>query len=287
MRRETPSRGPCGRGLGRARLGLALFLLALLPGCGEAGAPERSITLASTTSTRDSGLLDAILPRFRARTGIEVRVVAVGTGRALALARRGDADVLLVHDLASEERFVQEGYGLARHEVMWNDFVLVGPARDPAGIRQAEHAAQALARIAARRAPFLSRGDDSGTHKAELRLWEESGVDPRAASGGWYRETGSGMGPTLNTAVELEAYTLVDRGTWLAFRNRGRLELLLEGDPQLRNPYGAIVVDPERHPHVKAEAARAFVDWLRSEEGREAIASFRVQGQPLFFPSPP
>lgn len=264
-------------------LSLALAAPGLAAGAEEA--PREFITLASTTSTRDSGLLAAILPRFEAKTGIEVRVVAVGTGRALALAERGDADVLLVHDTASEERFVREGFGLARHFVMYNDFVIVGPAGDPAGIRGLERAHEALSRIARSRSLFLSRGDDSGTHKAEMRLWAGTEVDPRPASGTWYRETGSGMGATLNVAAELGAYTLSDRGTWLSFRNRGELELLVQGDPPLRNPYGVIVVDPERHAHVKAEAAQAFVDWLVSEEGQAAIASFRVEGQPLFFPA--
>lgn len=267
---------------------ILLLLLALAaPGlaAGAEEAPREFITLASTTSTRDSGLLAAILPRFEAKTGVEVRVVAVGTGRALALAERGDADVLLVHDTASEERFVREGFGLARHFVMYNDFVIVGPAGDPAGIRGLERAHEALSRIARSRSLFLSRGDDSGTHKAEMRLWAGTEVDPRPASGTWYRETGSGMGATLNVAAELGAYTLSDRGTWLSFRNRGELELLVQGDPPLRNPYGVIVVDPERHAHVKAEAAQAFVDWLVSEEGQAAIASFRVKGQPLFFPA--
>jgi tungstate transport system substrate-binding protein len=270
------------------RAALVLLLLAALLPCAAPAASDeaRFIVLASTTSTRDSGLLASILPRFEARTGIEVRVVAVGTGRAIALAERGDADVLLVHDTASEERFVREGFGIARHPIMYNDFVIVGPADDPAGIRGLPGAAEALARIAAAREPFLSRGDDSGTHKAEMRLWAETDADPRAASGTWYRETGNGMGATLNTAAELGAYTLADRGTWLSFRNPGDLELLVENDPRLHNPYGAIVVSPERHPHVKAEAAQTFVDWLRSEEGRRAIASYRVKGQPLFFPAP-
>jgi len=212
--------------------------------------------------------------------------VAVGTGRALRLGEKGDVDAVLVHDRASELRFVAEGYGIGRREVMYNDFVVVGPAADPAGIRGSEDAA-ALARIAESEAIFTSRGDDSGTHKAELRLWESAGVDARAASGTWYRETGSGMGATMNTASELEAYLLVDRGTWISFKNRGDLEILVEGDPRLRNVYGAILVDPERHPHVKIDDARAFVTWLVSETGRAAIAGFRLGGIPLFHPVNP
>jgi tungstate transport system substrate-binding protein len=265
---------------------LPLLLLALVAlGCGRESPPATEhIVLASTTSTRDSGLLDAILPKFQDETGIAVRVVAVGTGRALDLARRGDADVLLVHDRASEEAFVADGYGVARHPVMYNDFVIVGPGDDPAGIRGLDDVGEALVRVARAEAPFLSRGDDSGTHKAERRLWAAAGLDPTARGGGWYRETGAGMGATLNTASQVPAYALTDRGTWLSFRNRGELELLVEGDPRLRNEYGVIVVSPERHPHVKAEAARRLVDWLTGDAGRAAIAAFRVAGQPLFFP---
>ncbi len=265
----------------------ALVLLIALAGAASAETAERFITLASTTSTRDSGFFDFVLPRFQAETGIEVRVVAVGTGRALRLGEKGDVDAVLVHDRASELRFVAEGYGIGRREVMYNDFVVVGPAADPAGIRGSEDAAAALARIAESEAIFTSRGDDSGTHKAELRLWESAGVDARAASGTWYRETGSGMGATMNTASELEAYLLVDRGTWISFKNRGDLEILVEGDPRLRNVYGAILVDPERHPHVKIDDARAFVTWLVSETGRAAIAGFRLGGIPLFHPVNP
>jgi len=264
---------------------LAALLAAPLAACGVGAEAPRTLTLASTTSTRDSGLLDAILPRFEARTGIRVHVVAVGTGRALDLARRGDADVLLVHDTPSEEAFVAAGHGVARHPIMYNDFVLVGPRGDPAGIAGMDDVALALARVAAREAPFLSRGDDSGTHKAERRLWRAAGLGPTARGGGWYRETGSGMGATLNTASQVPAYTLADRGTWIAFRNRAALALLVENDPRLRNEYGAIVVDPERHPGVDAEAARRFVDWLRSDEARRAIAAYRVEGHPLFHPA--
>jgi tungstate transport system substrate-binding protein len=257
---------------------LALALLAALP----AAAAERAIVLASTTSTEQSGLLDHILPLFREATGIEVRVVAQGTGQALRTAARGDADMVLVHDRESEERFVADGHGVERHEVMYNDYVLVGPSDDPAGVRGLGDAAMALARLAERELTFVSRGDDSGTHKAELRLWETAGIPPE---GRWYRETGSGMGPTLNIAAAMDAYTLTDRGTWLSFANRQNLEILVEGDERLLNPYGVILVSPEPHPHVEAEAGRAFIDWLVSEAGQEAIASYRVQGEQLFFPS--
>ncbi len=270
------------RCLAFARRSFLLLLAAVLLAGPAPARAETFITLASTTSTRDSGLLDAILPVFRARTGIEVRVVAVGTGRALDLARRGDADALLVHDTASELRFVAEGFGVARHAVMYNDFVLVGPAADPARTRGLEEIGEALRRIVAAETIFLSRGDDSGTHKAERRLWDGIGLDPVGAS--WYRETGSGMGATLNTASQVPGYTLTDRGTWLSFRNRAELALLVQNDPRLRNEYGVIVVSPERHPHVKADAAQQLVDWLGSAEGRRAIADFRVDGERLFFP---
>jgi tungstate transport system substrate-binding protein len=261
------------------------MLCALCLAVAGPAAAERFITLASTTSTENSGLFADILPRFQAKTGIEVRVVAVGTGQALRLARRGDADVLLVHDRASEDRFVAEGWGVERVDVMYNDFVVVGPASDPAGIRGGGVAPAALAKIAAAGAPFVSRGDDSGTHKAELRLWAASGVDPAPASGSWYRESGSGMGTTLNVAAGMDAYTLADRGTWLSFRNRRDLVILVEGDPPLFNPYGAILVNPERHPQVKAADGRALLAWLVSDEGQAAIAGFRVGGQALFHPN--
>ena len=265
------------------RLRLLTALAGALLWCAPALAEKPFLLLASTTSTRDSGLLADLLPRFEARTGIEVRVVAVGTGRALELGRRGDVDALLVHDRASEDAFVADGHGQLRRDVMYNDFVIVGPADDPAGLSGMESAAAGLAAIAASKALFLSRGDDSGTHKAELRLWLPAGVDPRPASGSWYRETGNGMGATLNTAAELGAYVLTDRGTWLSFRNRRGLGIRLEGDPPLRNPYGVLVVSPERHAHVKVELARKLADWLVSPEGQEAIAAFRVNGRQLFF----
>ena len=261
-----------------------LLALAMNP---PAAVADRFLTLASTTSTRDSGFFDAVLPPFEAKTGIQVRVVAVGTGRALRLGERGDVDAVLVHDRASELEFVAEGHGIARREVMYNDFVLIGPSADPARVRGVTDAANAFARIAESRATFTSRGDDSGTHKAELRLWEAAGVDARADSGTWYRETGTGMGATLNTAAELEAYLLADRGTWLSFKNRGDLEILVEGDSRLRNVYSAILVNPARHSHVKTKEARALVEWLVSDEGRTAIAAFRLEGMQLFHPVMP
>ncbi len=254
----------------------------LLAWAGDAVGEAPFIVVASTTSTRNSGLFDYLLPKFRAQTGIEVRVVAVGTGAALRLARNGDADVLVVHHRPSEEAFVAEGYGLARHDLMYNDFLVVGPKPDPAGIAGEADVAVALARIAGRGAIFVSRGDDSGTHKRERALWLASVVDPGPASGGWYRETGSGMGATLNVAAAMAAYTLVDRGTWLSFRNVRGLRALVEGDPRLRNDYGVILVDPARHPHVKAALGQAFIDWLLSAEGRALIESFRIGGWQLF-----
>lgn len=248
-------------------------------------AADRFITVASTTSTENSGLFRSLLPLFQQDTGIAVRVVAVGTGQALALAQRGDADVLLVHDRPSEEQFVAAGFGVARYDVMYNDFVLVGPRTDPAGIHGLADVAAALAQIAATHARFVSRGDDSGTHQLELRLWQAAGVTVAAASGTWYREAGAGMGATLNTASGLEAYTLTDRGTWLSFNNRGNVVILLEGDARLFNQYGVILVHPARHTHVKAQDGQAFIDWLRSAKGQQAIAAFRLEGEQAFFPN--
>jgi tungstate transport system substrate-binding protein len=243
------------------------------------------IVVQSTTSTQNSGLFDYILPRFTAKTGIEVRVVAVGTGQALKNARNGDGDVLLVHAKPSEEKFIAEGYGVARSNLMYNDFVIVGPRADPAGVRGMRDATAAIDSIAGARATFASRGDDSGTHKKELSLWNETGVDPVKVSGDWYRETGSGMGATLNIAAGMGAYTMSDRATWIAFENKGDLEILVEGDKRLHNQYGVILVNPDRHRHVKAPAGQAFIDWLLGDEGQAAIASFRKGGQQLFFPN--
>ncbi len=262
-----------------------LVLAALFFGATLAASDElMPITVASTTSTQNSGLFDYLLPKFTAETGIEVRVVAVGTGQAIRLATNGDADVLLVHHPASERKFVADGLGLARHPVMHNDFVLVGPGDDPAGIRGMTEVATALRRIGDGEHVFVSRGDDSGTHKKELELWQTAAFDPRPASGDWYRESGSGMGTTLNTASAMGGYTLTDRASWVSFGNKGDLGILVEGDARLHNPYAAIVVNPERHPHVHANEAQAFVGWLTSRGGQEAIAAYRVQGQQLFFP---
>lgn len=262
-----------------------LLALTLLTGSAGAQAEERFITVASTTSTENSGLFAHILPLFTEASGIDARVVAVGTGQAIKLAKNGDADVLLVHHKPSEEAFVAEGYGVERFDVMYNDFVLVGPKGDPAGIRGLAEAPTALARIAAAEAPFASRGDDSGTHKKELGLWLAAGVDAAAASGTWYRETGAGMGATLNTASGMDAYALSDRATWLKFANKGSLEILVEGDPELFNQYGVILVSPQRHPHVKAGEGEAFIKWLTSPAGQAAIAAYRIDGAPAFFPN--
>nr|WP_156332654.1 MULTISPECIES: extracellular solute-binding protein [unclassified Chelatococcus] len=242
------------------------------------------ITVASTTSTEQSGLFKHLLPQFTEKTGIEVRVVAVGTGQALKIGERGDADVVFVHARSAEEDFVAKGFGVGRSDVMYNDFVLVGPKSDPAGVKGSRDAVKALQAIAGKKAPFVSRGDDSGTHKAELDLWKLAALDPKAG-GNWYRETGSGMGPALNTAAGMDAYILADRGTWLSFKNRGDLAILVEGDDRLFNQYGIILVNPARHAHVKEKEARAFIDWVISPEGQAAIASYRIEGEQLFFPN--
>lgn len=252
---------------------------------GAAAQIARFIIVQSTTSTENSGLFKHLLPIFTQKTGIEVRVVAVGTGQAIKNAANGDGDVLLVHDRSAEEKFVADGHGVKRHDVMHNDFVLVGPENDPAGIAGSKDASAALKRIADAAATFVSRGDDSGTHKAELRLWAATGIDVKAQSGTWYREAGQGMGATLNIAAGADGYTLADRATWSAFKNRGSLRLLLEGDPKLFNPYGAILVNPQRHPHVKSVEGQAFIDWLTSPDGKNAIASFKIGGEQQFFPS--
>jgi tungstate transport system substrate-binding protein len=248
-------------------------------------AQERSITVASTTSTEQSGLFGHILPIFTREAGIAVRVVALGTGQALDVGRRGDADVVFVHDRAAEERFVAEGFGGPRRHVMFNDFVITGPASDPARIAGLGDTAEALRRIAAARAPFISRGDRSGTHAAELRLWQLAGVDPASGRGQWYREVGQGMGPALNTAAAQGAYILADRGTWLSFRNRQDQRILIEGDTRLFNQYGIMLVNAQRHPHVKAADGQRFIDWLLSSAGQAAIASYRINGEQLFFPN--
>lgn len=266
------------------RRGAALALTLALICSPSSHASDRYLTLASTTSTENSGLLDFLLARFREASGVEVRVVIAGTGQALRIGRNGDADVLLVHHRESEEAFVAAGYGESRHDVMFNDFVIVGPAADPAGLRGTEGARAALARVAAAHAVFVSRGDNSGTHKKEVDLWRAAGVDPTHSSGAWYRETGSGMGATLNAASALDGYALADRGTWLRFRNKGTLEILVEGDALLFNPYGVILINPERHPHVKAALGRSFIAWLLSTDGQREIAQFRIDGKQAFFP---
>jgi tungstate transport system substrate-binding protein len=266
--------------LRRAVLPMLVAVFAL-----PAFAQERSITVASTTSTEQSGLFGHILPIFTRETGIAVRVVALGTGQALDVGRRGDADVVFVHDRAAEERFVAEGFGGPRRHVMFNDFVITGPAADPARIAGLGDTAEALRRIAAARAPFISRGDRSGTHAAELRLWQQAGVDPATGRGQWYREVGQGMGPALNTAAAQGAYILADRGTWLSFRNRQDQRILIEGDTRLFNQYGVMLVNPQRHAHVKAADGQRFIDWLLSAAGQAAIASYRINGEQLFFPN--
>jgi tungstate transport system substrate-binding protein len=270
------------RGVLRAALAAAA-LLVLTQQVSLAG--DDHIIVQSTTSTQNSGLFEHILPLFSQKTGIEVRVVAVGTGQALKNAQNGDGDVVLVHSEPDEEKFVADGWGVKRYPIMYNDYVIVGPADDPAEITGTKQASDALRKIAEAQATFASRGDDSGTHKTERKLWSEAGVDPEAASGSWYLETGSGMGATLNIAAAKHAYALTDRGTWLAFANKGDLKVLVEGDNKLFNQYGAILVNAAKHPKVKAKEGQAFIDWLRSSEGQAAIASFKIDGEQLFFPN--
>ena len=251
----------------------------------SAVAADRFITVASTTSTENSGLFRYLLPLFQQGSGIEVRVVAVGTGQAVELAQRGDADVLFVHHKPSEEKFVAEGFGVTRFDVMYNDFIVVGPRTDPAGVQGLTDVAASLAQVAAKQVIFVSRGDDSGTHKLELSLWKAAGVDVSAASGTWYRAAGAGMGATLNTASGLDAYSLTDRGTWISFKNRGNLAILIAGDGRLFNQYGVMLVNPKKHPHVKTTDGQTFIDWLLSDKGQQAIAAFRIEGEQAFFPN--
>jgi len=262
----------------------ALTALAALLLASGAPAQERSITVASTTSTEQSGLFGYLLPRFTAKTAIQVKVVAVGTGQALDIGRRGDADVVLVHDKAAEEKFLAEGFGVKRFDVMYNDFVVIGPKHDPARIAGGRDVLEALRRIAAAKAPFISGGGRSGTHAAELRYWKEAGIDIDRAKGTWYREIGQGMGAALNMAAAANAYLLSDRGTWLSFKNRGELAILVEGDRRLFNQYGVMLVNPAKHPNIKATDGRAFVDWLISPEGQSTIAEYKIGGEQLFFP---
>jgi len=250
-----------------------------------AQAQERFITVASTTSTEQSGLFGYLLPIFEKKTGIQVRVVALGTGQALDLARRGDADVVFVHARAAEEKFLAEGQGVKRLPVMYNDFVLIGPKSDPAKTGGGRDILEALKKVQATQAPFVSRGDKSGTHMAELDLWKAAGIDIDKSKGPWYRDTGQGMGPALNTAASMNAYLLADRATWLAFKNRGDLAILVEGDKRLFNQYGVMLVNPDKHPTVKKDIGQTFVDWLVSPEGQKAIADYKIGGEQLFFPN--
>jgi tungstate transport system substrate-binding protein len=260
-----------------------LILSLALPLCALGAHAEESIVLASTTSTDQSGLFGFLLPKFEAKTGIKVKVVALGTGQALDTGRRGDADVLLVHDRPAEDKFVAEGFGVERRDVMYNDFIVVGPKADPAKLKQTKDVVDGFKRLAAGSTPFVSRGDKSGTNAAELRFWKDAGIDPKAWSG--YKEAGSGMGPTLNMSAALGAYTLADRGTWLSFKNRQDLEIVLEGDKRLFNPYGVMLVNPAKYPHVKKEAGMKFVDWITSADGQQTIADYKINGEQLFFPS--
>jgi len=265
------------------RRSFVALLLALAGAIAQA--QDRYIVVASTTSTEQSGLFGAILPQFEQVTGIKVRVVALGTGQALDLARRGDADVVFVHAKAAEEKFLAEGHGVKRFPVMYNDFVLIGPKSDPAKIAGGKDILEALKKIQAAQAPFVSRGDKSGTHMAELDLWKASGIDLEKAKGPWYRDTGQGMGPALNTAASMNAYLLADRGTWLAFKNRDELAVLVEGDRRLFNQYGVILVNPEKHPNVKKDLGQTFVDWIVSPAGQKAISEYKINGEQLFFPN--
>ena len=252
-------------------------------GFASATAQDRSIVVASTTSTQDSGLFGYLLPIFKAKTGIEVKVIAQGTGQALDTARRGDADVVFVHAKAQEEKFLAEGFGVKRFDVMYNDFVLIGPKGDPAGVK-GKDIETALKTIQAKGAPFVSRGDRSGTHSAELALWRQAGVDIAASKGPWYREIGQGMGAALNTAAAMNGYVLSDRGTWLSFRNRGDLDIVVQGDKRLFNQYGVMLVNPAKHPTVKQQLGQDFIDWIISPEGQASIAGYKIDGQQLFFP---
>jgi tungstate transport system substrate-binding protein len=265
-----------------ARRAVALLLAAV---CLPSALAQQVITVASTTSTEQSGLFKHLLPMFEQRSGIEVRVVALGTGQALDLARRGDADIVFVHARAAEEEFLREGHGVQRFPVMYNDFVVVGPRSDPAGIAGGADTLDAFRKIRASGAAFVSRGDRSGTHIAEIDLWTAAGVDIEKEKGAWYRETGQGMGPALNTAASMNAYLLADRATWLAFRNRGELAILVQGDKRLLNQYGVILVNPAKHAHVKRAEGQAFIDWLVSPEGQAAIAAYEIEGEQLFFPN--
>ena len=271
--------------MNRRSMILASVVLAVFCAMPLAGAQEKFIVVASTTSTEQSGLFSHLLPAFEKDTGIHVRVVAVGTGQALDIGRRGDADVVLVHDRAAEEKFLAEGEGVRRYPVMYNDFVLIGPKQDPAKAAGGKDILAALKKIEAAKAPFVSRGDRSGTHAAELRYWKDTGIDLDKAKGPWYRDTGSGMGPALNAASSMSAYILADRGTWLSFKNRGDLAILVEGDKRLFNQYGVMLVNPAKHSNVKRDLGQQFVDWLISRKGQDTIAAYKIDGEQLFFPN--
>lgn len=264
---------------------LLIGLLVALSVTAPVIAQDKSIVVASTTSTQDSGLFGHILPLFKARTGITVKVVALGTGQALDTARRGDADVVFVHARSEEEKFVAEGFGVKRYAVMYNDFVLIGRKADPAGVAASKDIVAALRTIKQKAAPFVSRGDRSGTHIAELKLWKEAGIDIEKEKGPWYKSIGQGMGAALNAAAASDGYVLADRGTWLSFKNKADLAILVQGDKRLFNQYGVILVNPARHPHVKRELGQQFIDWLLSPEGQADIAAFEIDGHPLFFPN--
>ena len=259
--------------------------LASFASAAVAQTPERFIVVSSTTSTTDSGLFNHILPLFKAKTGIDVRVVSQGTGQALDTGRRGDADVVFVHAKPQEEKFIADGFGVERKPVMYNDFVLIGPKSDPAGIKGATDIVAALKTIQTKQAPFVSRGDKSGTHSAELSLWKTAGIEGEQLKGAWYREIGQGMGAALNTASALNGYVLSDRATWLNFKNRGELAIVVEGDKRLFNQYGVILVNPAKHTNVKAKDGQAFIDWLISPEGQKAIGDYKINGEVLFFPN--
>jgi len=266
-------------------MGLIFRLLLMFCLVGSAAAQSRFITVASTTSTEQSGLFKHLLPIFEKKTGIQVRVVALGTGQALDMGRRGDADVVFVHAKPLEEKFLAEGFGVKRQDVMYNDFVLIGSKADPAKIGGGKDTLEAFRKIRSAQAPFVSRGDRSGTHFAELEIWKAAGIDIAKDKGAWYRDTGQGMGPALNTAAGMNAYILADRGTWLSFKNRGDLGILVEGDKRLFNQYGIMLVNPQKHPSVKKELGQAFIDWVVSPEGQNAIASYKINGEQLFFPN--
>jgi len=266
-------------------MGMMLKIVLAMLVCTLAQAQTRFITVASTTSTEQSGLFKHLLPLFEKKAGFQVRVVALGTGQALDMGKRGDADVVFVHARPLEEKFVAEGFGVKRHEVMYNDFVLIGPKSDPARVVGGRDALEAFRKVRAMQASFVSRGDRSGTHFSELEIWKAAGIDIAKEKGSWYRDTGQGMGPALNTAAGMNAYILADRGTWLSFKNRAELRIVLEGDPRLFNQYGIILVSPAKHPSVKREMGQAFIDWVTSPDGQAAIAAYKIGGEQLFFPN--